>query len=143
MRISRRQQRRNRNQSRGGLLAEINVVPYIDVMLVLLVIFMVTAPLLTVGVPVDLPESKAKSLPDDLEPLELTINKEGQVFIQESLTELDKLVPRLLAIAKNRLDTRIYIRGDRKIDYGKVMQVMGLLSQAGFNKVALIAEIPK
>ena len=124
-------------------MSEINVTPFVDVMLVLLVIFMVTAPLLTVGVPVDLPESKAKSLSDDLEPLELTINKEGQVFIQESLTDLDKLVPRLLAIAKNRLDTRIYIRGDRKIDYGKVMQVLGLLSQAGFNKVALIAEIPK
>ena len=124
-------------------MSEINVTPFVDVMLVLLVIFMVTAPLLTVGVPVDLPEAKAKSLPDDQEPLELTINKEGQVFIQESLTDLDKLVPRLLAIAKNRLDTRIYIRGDKKIDYGKVMQVMGLLSQAGFNKVALIAEIPK
>ena len=131
------------NRSNKEPMSEINVTPFVDVMLVLLVIFMVTAPLHTGGVPVDLPESKAKSLPDDLEPLELTINKEGQVFIQESLTELDKLVPRLLAIAKNRLDTRIYIRGDRKIDYGKVMQVMGLLSQAGFNKVALIAEIPK
>ena len=124
-------------------MSEIKVTPFVDVMLVLLVIFMVTAPLLTVGVPVDLPEAKAKSLPDDQEPLELTINKEGQVFIQESLTDLDKLVPRLLAIAKKRLDTRIYIRGDKKKDYGKVMQVMGVLSQAGFNKVALIAEIPK
>ena len=121
-------------------VAEINVVPYIDVMLVLLIIFMVTAPLLTVGVQVDLPESAADSLPDDQEPLTITINSKGEIFIQEHKVNYQKVVPKLLAIAKNRTDTRIYVRGDKTINYGRVVEVMGTLSGAGFSKVALISE---
>ena len=122
------------------LMGEINVVPYIDVMLVLLIIFMVTAPLLTVGVQVDLPESSADSLPDEQEPLTLTINSKGQIFIQETQVEFDKMTAKILAISKNRTDTRIYVRGDKTINYGRVLEVMGMLSGSGFTKVALISE---
>ena len=125
---------------RKKLNADINVVPYIDVMLVLLIIFMVTAPLLTVGVQVDLPESAADSLPDDQEPLTITINSKGEIFIQEHQVTFKKVVPKLLAISKNRTDTRIYVRGDKTINYGRVLEVMGRLSGAGFSKVALISE---
>ena len=121
-------------------MSEINVTPFVDVMLVLLIIFMVTAPLLTVGVQVDLPESSADSLPDDQEPLTLTINSKGEIFIQEHKVNFDKVVPKILAISKNRTDTRIYVRGDKTINYGRVLEVMGVLSGAGFSKVALISE---
>ena len=121
-------------------MSEINVTPFVDVMLVLLIIFMVTAPLLTVGVQVDLPESAADSLPDDQEPLTLSINSKGEVFIQEHKVSYNKMVPKLLAIAKNRTDTRIYVRGDKTINYGRVLEIMGLLSGSGFTKVALISE---
>ena len=119
-------------------MSEINVTPFVDVMLVLLIIFMVTAPLLTVGVQVDLPESAADSLPDDQEPLTITINSKGEIFIQEHQVTFKKVVPKLLAISKNRTDTRIYVRGDKTINYGRVLEVMGTLSGAGFSKVALI-----
>ena len=119
---------------------EINVTPFVDVMLVLLIIFMVTAPLLTVGVQVDLPESAADSLPDDQEPLTLSINSKGEIYIQEHQVTYQKMIPKLLAIAKNRTDTRIYVRGDKNINYGRVLEVMGTLSGAGFSKVALISE---
>ena len=128
------------NRSKDGPMSEINVTPFVDVMLVLLIIFMVTAPLLTVGVQVDLPESAADSLPDDQEPLTITINSKGEVFIQEHQVTFKKIVPKLLAIAKNRTDTRIYVRGDKTINYGRVLEVMGTLSGAGFSKVALISE---
>ena len=108
--------------------------------LVLLIIFMVTAPLLTVGVQVDLPESAADSLPDDQEPLTISINSKGELYIQEHKVTFQKLIPKLLAIAKNRTDTRIYVRGDKTINYGRVLEVMGTLSGAGFSKVALISE---
>ena len=108
-------------------------------MLVLLIIFMVTAPLLTVGVQVDLPESSADSLPDDQEPLTLSINSKGEVYIQEHKVNYNKIVPNYLAIAKNRTDTRIYVE-DKTINYGRVLEVMGTLSGAGFSKVALISE---
>ena len=121
-------------------MSEINVTPFVDVMLVLLIIFMVTAPLLTVGVQVDLPESAADSLPDDPEPLTVTINSKGEIFIQEHKVIFEKIVPKLLAIAKNRTDTRIYVRGDKAINYGRVLEVMGTLSGAGFSKVALVSE---
>ena len=101
---------------------------------------MVTAPLLTVGVQVDLPESAADSLPDDQEPLTLTINSKGEVFIQEHQVEFEKIVPKILAISNNRTDTRIYVRGDRTINYCRVLEIMGRLSGAGFSKVALISE---
>ena len=128
------------NRSKKGPMSEINVTPFVDVMLVLLIIFMVTAPLLTVGVQVDLPESAETSLPDDQEPLTLSINSKGEIYIQEHQVTYQKMIPKLLAIAKNRTDTRIYVRGDKNINYGRVLEVMGTLSGAGFSKVALISE---
>ena len=106
-------------------MSEINVTPFVDVMLVLLIIFMVTAPLLTVGVQVDLPESAADSLPDDQEPLTVSINSKGEIFIQENKVSAETIIPKLLAIAKNRTDTRIYVRGDKNINYGRVLEIMG------------------
>ena len=120
--------------------SEINVTPFVDVMLVLLIIFMVTAPLLTVGVQVDLPESNADSLQSDNEPLELTISKDGNIYIQETEINIRELIPKLIAITDNRLDTKIYVRGDEVINYGKVMRVLGELSGSGFSKVALITK---
>jgi len=128
------------NRSHTEPMSEINVTPFVDVMLVLLIIFMVTAPLLTVGVPVDLPESSADSLPEDQEPLTLSINSKGEIFIQEHQVEYDKMIPKILAIAKNRTDTRIFVRGDKTINYGRVLEIMGMLSGSGFTKVALISE---
>ena len=121
-------------------MSEINVTPFVDVMLVLLIIFMVTAPLLTVGVQVDLPESNADSIQTNDEPLEITISKNGDIFIQETEIELKELVPKLTAITNNKLDTKIYVRGDAIIDYGRVMRVLGELSGSGFTKVALITK---
>ena len=128
------------NRSSKEPMSEINVTPFVDVMLVLLIIFMVTAPLLTVGVQVDLPESAADSLSEDQEPLTLTINSKGEVFKQEHQVEFEKIVQKILEISNNRTDTRIYVRGDRTINYGRVLEVMGRLSGAGFSKVALISE---
>ena len=130
----------NFNRSKNEPMSEINVTPFVDVMLVLLIIFMVTAPLLTVGVQVDLPESSADSLPEEAEPLTLSINSRGEIYNQEHQVTYQKMVPKLLAIAKNRTDTRIYVRGDKNINYGRVLEVMGTLSGAGFSKVALISE---
>ncbi len=124
-------------------MSEINVTPMVDVMLVLLIIFMVTAPLLTVGVPVDLPKTKASMIPGKDEPLVITIDGMGRVFLQETEIELEKLVPRLRAITANKRDTRIFVRGDRSVFYGQIMQVMGTVNAAGFAKVALIVELPK
>ena len=121
-------------------LSEINVTPFVDVMLVLLIIFMVTAPLLTVGVQVDLPESNADTLQSDNEPLEVTINSDGNIFIQETEITLKELAPKLIAITDNRLDTKIYVRGDEVIVYGRIMKVLGELSGSGFSKVALITK---
>ena len=120
--------------------SEINVTPFVDVMLVLLIIFMVTAPLLTVGVQVDLPESNADSIQSNDEPLEITISKDGTIYIQETSIQLKELVPKLTAITNNKFDTKIYVRGDAIIDYGKVMKVLGELSGSGFTKVALITK---
>jgi biopolymer transport protein TolR len=116
-------------------MSEINVTPFVDVMLVLLIVFMVTAPLLTVGVPVDLPKTKAQPLSQPEEPLVVSINAEGGIFIQDTAVELEGLVPRLIAIT-------IYLRGDRTVSYGRIMQVMGQVNAAGFTRVALIAELP-
>ena len=128
------------NRSSKEPMSEINVTPFVDVMLVLLIIFMVTAPLLTVGVQVDLPETSADTLPEESEPLTLTINSKGEVFIQETKIEFDNLIKKILAVSNNRTDTRIYVRGDKTINYGRVLEVMGKLSGSGFTKVALISE---
>jgi biopolymer transport protein TolR len=124
-------------------MAEINVTPMVDVMLVLLVIFMVAAPLLTVGVPVDLPQSKAPAITEQKEPLVITVNAEGKLFLQNSEIGDDDLVPRLQAITKNNPEADIYVRGDRAINYGRVMEVMGMVAAAGFTKVSLITEQPR
>ena len=121
-------------------ISEINVTPFVDVMLVLLIIFMVTAPLLTVGVQVDLPESSADTLPEESEPLTLTINAKGEIFIQETKIEFEKIIPKILAVSNNRTDTRIFVRGDKTINYGRVLEIMGMLSGSGFTKEALISE---
>ncbi len=132
-----------RRRSSYRPVSEINVTPFVDVMLVLLIVFMVTAPLLTVGVPVDLPKVKAKSIAESEEPLVITVNAEGAVFIQDTEVTIENLVPRLKAITENKADTRIYLRGDKDINYGRVMEVMGTVNLAGFTRVALIAELPK
>jgi len=121
-------------------ISEINVTPFVDVMLVLLIIFMVTAPLLTVGIQVDLPETSADTLPEETEPLTLTINAKGEIFIQEVKVEYEKIIPKILAVSNNRTDTRIFVRGDKNINYGRVLEIMGMLSGSGFTKVALISE---
>ena len=121
-------------------MSEINVTPFVDVMLVLLIVFMVTAPLLTVGVPVDLPQTRAKSLGEDREPLAVTVDVNGQVFLQNMPVVLDELVPKLVAISNNGYNQRIFVRGDKSVDYGKVMEVMGLLNAAGFTRIGLVTE---
>jgi biopolymer transport protein TolR len=126
---------------RSAMMAEINVTPFVDVMLVLLIVFMVAAPLLTVGVPIDLPESQAKSIDQDKEPLTISVNDKGQVFLQNTEIAVEELVPKLKAIGKGGTDERIYVRGDRKVDYGTVMRVMGRLSAAGYRRVALVTEV--
>ena len=132
-----------RRHTRKPVMAEINVTPMVDVMLVLLIIFMVSAPLLTVGVPIDLPQTRAKSLDQDKEPLTISVNTKGEVYLQNSEIKIDELVPKLQAITQARggNDERIYVRGDRKVDYGTVMRVMGRLSAAGFRRVALVTEV--
>ncbi|CAN5320807.1 protein TolR [soil metagenome] len=128
---------------RANVMAEINVTPMVDVMLVLLIIFMVSAPLLTVGVPLDLPQTAAKSLDQDKEPLTLSVQLSGKVFLNNTEIAMDELVPKLKAITEARggLDERIFVRGDTKVDYGTVMRVMGRLSAAGFKRVALVTEV--
>jgi biopolymer transport protein TolR len=132
-----------RRHRRRPVMSEINVTPMVDVMLVLLIIFMVSAPLLTVGVPIDLPQSRASNLEQTPEPLAISVNSKGQVFLQNSEIALDELVPKLKAIAEARggADERIYVRGDKHVDYGTVMRVMGRLSAAGFRRVGLVTEV--
>jgi biopolymer transport protein TolR len=133
-----------RNRRRRGVMSEINVTPMVDVMLVLLIIFMVSAPLLTVGVPIDLPQSQAKSLDQDKEPLTISLNGEGKLFLQNTEIGVDELVAKLKAISEAQgsgFDQRIYVRGDRKVDYGTVMRVMGRISGAGYHRVALVTDV--
>lgn len=132
-----------RRHRRRPVMAEINVTPMVDVMLVLLIIFMVSAPLLTVGVPIDLPQTQANSLDQDKEPLAVSVDDKGKVFLQNSEIALDELVPKLKAVTEARggFDERIYVRGDKSVDYGTVMRVMGRLSAAGFKRVALVTEV--
>jgi biopolymer transport protein TolR len=134
-----------RGGSRGGRyrpLAEINVTPMVDVMLVLLIIFMVTAPLMTSGVTVDLPKTNAQPLNSDSEPVTVSIKADGTIFVQDAQVELADLVPKLQNIAQNNPDRRIFVRGDKDLSYGRIMEVMGTITQGGFTKVALLAEQP-
>ena len=131
---------RGRGRGRRRAMAEINVTPFVDVMLVLLIVFMVTAPLLTVGVPVDLPKTRAPALGQDKEPLSVTIAKDGSIFLQKLKVSEDDLVPKLTAISNNGYDQRIFVRGDKTVDYGKVMEVMGMLSAAGFTHIGLVTD---
>jgi len=121
-------------------MSDINVTPMVDVMLVLLVIFMVTAPLLTVGVQVDLPKTKAAAIPGQDEPLAITVDAKGRIFLQNTELTLEALAPRLIAITNHNANARIFVRGDKNIAYGRVMEVMGTINAAGFNKVALVTE---
>jgi biopolymer transport protein TolR len=133
-----------RRHRRSPVMAEINVTPMVDVMLVLLIIFMVSAPLLTVGVPIDLPQTQASSLDQaDKEPLAVSVNTKGQVFLQDSEVTIEELVAKLQAItaARGGAGERIYVRGDKNVDYGTMMKIMGRLSGAGFKRVALVTEV--
>lgn len=124
-------------------MADINVTPMVDVMLVLLVVFMVTAPLLTTGVAVDLPEARTSPLPGQDEPLTVTIKADGSVWLQDSAIGLDELGPRLAAIKERNAELRVFVRGDRNVDYGRVMAVVSALNRAGVGKVALLTEAPR
>jgi biopolymer transport protein TolR len=130
--------RRGRGRRQAAVMSEINVTPMVDVMLVLLIIFMVAAPLLTVGVPIDLPETAAKPMEGQTDPINITVDAEGKVFLQDNEIPFDEVVPKLKAIAKNGVEDRIYVRGDRDADYGTVMRVMARISSAGFKKIGLI-----
>jgi biopolymer transport protein TolR len=132
---------RRRRSTRHRPMSEINVTPFVDVMLVLLIIFMVAAPLLTVGVPIELPQAKGKQLETNKEPLAISIRSNGDVFIGETKVELNEIAPKLRAIAKNGYDEQIFVRGDKGISYGTVIRVMGRISAGGFKKVSLVTEV--
>ena len=121
-------------------MSEINVTPFVDVMRVLLIVFMVTAPLLTVGIKVDLPKVKATALTDIKDPIEITVKLDGEVYIGESKVEVENLIPRLNAITEQNTEARIYIRGDRVVAYGRIMEIMSIINSAGYIKVALITQ---
>lgn len=129
---------KRRRSRRGAPMADLNMIPFIDVMLVLLVIFMVAAPLLTTGVPVDLPKTGASQLNIEQKPLSVTVDEKGRIFLQEKETKLETLVSEITAVAKQGFDERIYVRGAARVEYGKVAEVMGLLQKAGFTKIGLI-----
>ena len=132
--------KRRRRGKRGGPINEINMTPFIDVVLVLLIIFMVAAPMMTVGVPLDLPQSKASPLNSDTKPVTLSIRQSGQVFLgEEELTD-DTIIPKLTLEAKSGFEERVFVRGDKRVDYGRVAQVMAIVTGGGFKKVALVTE---
>jgi len=126
-------------RGRRAVMSDINVTPFVDVMLVLLIVFMVTAPLLSAGVPVDLPEAQAKPLALEKEPISITVNTDGKIFVKDAEVAIDDLVPRLKAAAKNDLNQRIYVRGDKAASYGAIMRVMGVMNGAGFQHIGLVA----
>ena len=129
-----------RRKQRYTQMSEINVTPFVDVMLVLLIVFMVTAPLLTVGIKVDLPKVEATALTDIKDPIEITVNLEGDIYIGESKVEVENLIPRLNAITEQNNEARIYVRGDRVVAYGRIMEIMSIINSAGYIKVALITQ---
>ena len=134
-------QQRGRRKLRP--MGEINVTPFVDVMLVLLIVFMVTAPLLTVGVPVDLPKTKASQISDDQTPMVISIKPDGEIALQNRIIAVDELIPRLEAVARAKPETRIFVRGDKNVSYGEVMAIMGRVQEAGFSRVALITKLPE
>ena len=131
--------RRRRGRGSGGVMSEINVTPMVDVMLVLLIIFMIAAPLMTVGVPIDLPDTQAKSLNTDTQPITVSVTAAGEIFIQETPIAIEEIVPKLQAIAKAGYEERIFVRGDKLADYGTVMKVMARISSAGFKNLGLVS----
>lgn len=138
----------NRSQGRGSRtrhrpMGEINVTPFVDVMLVLLIVFMVTAPLLTVGVPVDLPKTKAGQISADAAPLVVSIKADGELYLQDNQIDAESLIPRLSAVSDANPDVRIFVRGDRDVSYGEVVELMGRIQTAGFERVALVAQLPE
>ncbi|MGD9538021.1 MAG: protein TolR [Alphaproteobacteria bacterium] len=135
--------RLRRRHGKRQPMSQINVTPFVDVMLVLLVIFMITAPLLTAGVQVNLPEAGAKSLQGSDEPLAVTIDAAGKLYIQETEVTIEEIAPKLMAITERKPDARIFVRGDRDIAYGQIMAVMSAINQAGFTNVALVTTVPR
>src|SRR5437588_10815928 len=131
---------RGRGRLRRRAMAEINVTPFVDVMLVLLIVFMVTAPLLTVGVPVDLPKTKAPALGQDREPLSITVRRDGAIFLQKEQIPQEALVTKLQAIATNVYYQRIFVRGDTRANYRKVQAAMGILAAAGFSQLGAVTD---
>jgi len=134
---------RGRGRMRRHTMADINVTPFVDVMLVLLIVFMVTAPMLTVGVAVDLPKTRAPALGQDREPLSITVRSDGTIFLQKEEVPQAALVDKLKAIAENGYEQRIFVRGDTKANYGKVMEVMGVLAASGFTRIGLVTDVVK
>jgi len=130
------------SKKRYTQMSEINVTPFVDVMLVLLIIFMITAPLLTVGIQVDLPKVKANALTDQKDPLEVTVKLDGKVYLGESEVKVENIIPRLNAITDQNIETRIYLRGDKVVAYGRMMEIMSIINSAGYKKVALITQNP-
>jgi biopolymer transport protein TolR len=130
---------RRHRRRRSAPISEINVTPFVDVMLVLLIVFMISAPLLTVGVPIDLPETRARALQTETEPLTVSVGSDGKIYLQDTEITVEELVPRLQAIATAGYEERIFVRGDRDAEYGSMMQVMGRLNQAGFRRIGLVA----
>ena len=135
-------QKISRRSKRYNQISEINVTPFVDVMLVLLIVFMVTAPLLTVGISVDLPKVEANALTDQKDPIEITLKLDGSVYLGESIVEVENLIPRLNAITDLNTEARIYVRGDRAVSYGRVMEIMSIINSAGYIKVALVTQNP-
>ncbi len=129
---------RRRRGRKKALMSEINVTPFVDVMLVLLIIFMISAPLLTVGVPIDLPDTQAKAMNADTQPITVSVNDKGEIYLQESEIAMDEIVAKLEAISKTGYDERIFVRGDKSADYGTVMKVMARISAAGFKNIGLV-----
>jgi len=132
--------RRRRGRRGHGAINEINMTPFIDVVLVLLIVFMVAAPMMTVGVPLDLPQSKASPLNSDVKPITLSIRQSGQIFLGEVELKDDDIVPQLNQTAKTGTEERVFVRGDKRVDYGRVAQVMAIVTGGGFKKVALVTE---
>ncbi|MGO9026479.1 MAG: ExbD/TolR family protein [Beijerinckiaceae bacterium] len=135
--------RRRRGVPRYGAMAEINMTPFIDVMLVLLIIFMVAAPLLATGVPIDLPHTKASALNIEQKPLSVAVDDSGSIFVMDQPVSVEQLAEKLQAAAKDGFDERIYVRGANQVNYGRVAEVMSVITTAGYKRVALVTEQKK